>query len=354
MSKLLINERPLLVLPGLAKAIGLNEAIVLQQIHYWLEGNKERKSEYHFKKDRWWCYNSAEEWAEQFPWWSVSTIKRTLKNLRKEKLIYVDRLADDPYDRTNWYSIDYQRLTQLEQIDTADRVNVNQSNGSERYDDSSVQNDTMIYKETETTTETSGAEKAPPDGACDDSEPKAPPTDLNKLAYGHMPTVYEPPQPPTSAEVQDSVSSWCPEMMPDRNLEIARQRFENRRNGKPVYGKQMNSAVLNEKLPIAQRKPLADELLRIYGTVKLAEHNDSSLYRAHDDAVILHGMGCESVSILKQIEAAWKNHWQSKDGTNPTQFMRFASQWLQEAEEQPILQPFGASGVLPFEMEQYD
>ena len=33
---LLISEPPLQVLPSLAVKIGLNEAIVLQQIHYWL------------------------------------------------------------------------------------------------------------------------------------------------------------------------------------------------------------------------------------------------------------------------------------------------------------------------------
>ena len=37
MSKLLINEQPLQVLPSLAEAIGLNQAIALQQVHYWLE-----------------------------------------------------------------------------------------------------------------------------------------------------------------------------------------------------------------------------------------------------------------------------------------------------------------------------
>lgn len=35
-AQLLINEPPLQVLPTLAKTIGLNEAIVLQQVHYWL------------------------------------------------------------------------------------------------------------------------------------------------------------------------------------------------------------------------------------------------------------------------------------------------------------------------------
>ena len=36
MSRLLINEPPLIVLPSLAKEIGLNEAIIVQQIQYWL------------------------------------------------------------------------------------------------------------------------------------------------------------------------------------------------------------------------------------------------------------------------------------------------------------------------------
>ena len=34
--RLLIDEPPLMVLPSLAAVIGLNEAIMLQQIHYWL------------------------------------------------------------------------------------------------------------------------------------------------------------------------------------------------------------------------------------------------------------------------------------------------------------------------------
>ena len=40
MSNLLINESPLQVLPTLATYIGLNEAIFLQQVHYWLRIDK--------------------------------------------------------------------------------------------------------------------------------------------------------------------------------------------------------------------------------------------------------------------------------------------------------------------------
>lgn len=43
MSRLLINEPPLIVLPNLAILIGLNEAIVLQQVHYWATGKYTKK-----------------------------------------------------------------------------------------------------------------------------------------------------------------------------------------------------------------------------------------------------------------------------------------------------------------------
>ena len=49
---LLLNENPLIVMPTLAAHIGLNEAIILQQVHYWLL--KSDKLEYGRK----WTYNS--------------------------------------------------------------------------------------------------------------------------------------------------------------------------------------------------------------------------------------------------------------------------------------------------------
>ncbi len=61
MSKLLLDEHPLLVLPSLAKKIGLNEAIILQQINYWLIDSKKEID------GRKWTYNSIKAWNEQFP-----------------------------------------------------------------------------------------------------------------------------------------------------------------------------------------------------------------------------------------------------------------------------------------------
>ncbi|MFK9094406.1 hypothetical protein [Bacillus salipaludis] len=68
MSRLLINESPVMIIPSLAAKIGLNEAVVLQQIHYWLGISK------HNIEGRTWVYNTYEEWQKQLPFWSVSTI----------------------------------------------------------------------------------------------------------------------------------------------------------------------------------------------------------------------------------------------------------------------------------------
>ncbi|MDM5434417.1 conserved phage C-terminal domain-containing protein [Bacillus hominis] len=108
MSNLLIHEEPLLVLPGLASKIGLNEAIFLQQIHYWLNRSK------HFYDERRWVYNSVAEWVKQFPFWSENTIRRIVKNLEDEQLLVIGNYNRAKFDKTKWYSINYEKLRLLE------------------------------------------------------------------------------------------------------------------------------------------------------------------------------------------------------------------------------------------------
>lgn len=104
MSRLLINEPPLQVLPSLAKEIGLNEAIMLQQMHYWL-----LKSSNEFTGVKWF-YKTLEEWQTEFPFWSAMTIRRTLGSLEKQKIIKIGNFNKNKFDKTKWYTIDYQRV----------------------------------------------------------------------------------------------------------------------------------------------------------------------------------------------------------------------------------------------------
>ncbi|MEK1438365.1 hypothetical protein HCY76_09955 [Limosilactobacillus fermentum] len=104
---LLIQEPPLQVLPSLAKAIGLNEAIVLQQIHYWLQ--KSSNIEVGHK----WIYNTYNAWQKQFPFWSIPTIRRTITSLEKQGVIVTGNFNKAGFDNTKWYRIDYQKLESM-------------------------------------------------------------------------------------------------------------------------------------------------------------------------------------------------------------------------------------------------
>jgi hypothetical protein len=108
---LLIDEEPLLVPPRLAAAIGLNEAIVLQQVRYWL-GDKRRPQ---VRDGRRWVYNTYPQWQAQFPFWSLATIKKTFRDLEERGLLLAaQRYNRAPTDRTKWYTIDFARLLALD------------------------------------------------------------------------------------------------------------------------------------------------------------------------------------------------------------------------------------------------
>ncbi|MEA3351169.1 MAG: hypothetical protein U9Q82_11145 [Chloroflexota bacterium] len=126
-SPLIINESPLQVLPSLATLVGLNEAIAIQQVHYWLrhyqksEANLSPQKQHHFKQGRWWVYNSYPDWQENnFPFWSESTIKRAFRSLEKQHMLISKKLSDNTRDRTNWYSINYAELNRLYADDAGD------------------------------------------------------------------------------------------------------------------------------------------------------------------------------------------------------------------------------------------
>ncbi|GGE57964.1 hypothetical protein [Priestia taiwanensis] len=107
MSKLVVENRPLIILPALACECGLNEAIVLQQIHYWLHMSK------HIHDGYTWIYNTYADWQKQFPFWSVSTIKRTIYRLENEGYIVTGNYNKKKMDHTKWYRINYEKLSTL-------------------------------------------------------------------------------------------------------------------------------------------------------------------------------------------------------------------------------------------------
>lgn len=100
-------EETLVILPSLAMKIGFREAIILQQIHYWLTKSL------HIIEGRKWVYNTYRDWQKQFPFWSQSTVKRTILNLEKQGLLISGNWNTLKLDKTKWYTIDYEKINKL-------------------------------------------------------------------------------------------------------------------------------------------------------------------------------------------------------------------------------------------------
>lgn len=105
----LLDEPPMLVYPSLAVALGINKAVVFQQLHFLINGQKVARNKYNFVDNRWWVYNSYPEWKRDFfPWLSVYTLKGIFSELEKqEKVILSQQGVKNKSDRRKWYTIDY-------------------------------------------------------------------------------------------------------------------------------------------------------------------------------------------------------------------------------------------------------
>lgn len=167
---LLMPSRPLVINPDLAYSIGLNEAIALQQVNYWL---KETTSGLERDGVRW-IYNTTEQWLEQFPFWSESTLKRTFTRLKSLGVLKIEQLNKSQRDMTNYYTINYEselldevKVTKSKvskcavpsgQNDTMEEVNMKRSTRSKR---TAVIRSNWHNDPTENTTESTTDNKTP-------------------------------------------------------------------------------------------------------------------------------------------------------------------------------------------------
>jgi hypothetical protein len=125
--RLLLDEPPLLLLPTLAALIGINEAIILQQINYWIQASKNIQDGFQ------WTYNSYKEWQKQFPFFSKETLGRTIRHLEQMGLLITSVGNQKKFDRTKWYRIDYEALAKI-----ADSMTSKYNHGDSKMNDDDV------------------------------------------------------------------------------------------------------------------------------------------------------------------------------------------------------------------------
>lgn len=106
MSNYLIDDRPIMFLPALAKALGSCErAIVLQQIH-WL--SRQPNSGLWDDDGLHWVWGTYEEWCnDYFTMWTPVTLKHHIRNLEKQGVLISAQLRAHQHDQTKFYRVNY-------------------------------------------------------------------------------------------------------------------------------------------------------------------------------------------------------------------------------------------------------
>lgn len=136
------KSKTLIVNTDLALVLGdLNEAIVLNQLNYWLEINK--KADKNFIDDRYWVYNSYSDWkTNDFPYWSEKTIQRTFTRLESKGIVISANYNKLAIDKTKWYTINTKKLQEL-----VDKFNSDEDRMTNRQDNMTDRQDRMTCRE---------------------------------------------------------------------------------------------------------------------------------------------------------------------------------------------------------------
>lgn len=122
MSDLLLDGRLVAVQPALVRRIGLLEAALVQQLHYWTQ----RATCVH--DGQLWVYKTYNDWSDEIGV-SAKAARGALDRLRREGIVVAIDNPADARDRTLWWRIDYARLIESPPSAPAGRPTVNCPDG---------------------------------------------------------------------------------------------------------------------------------------------------------------------------------------------------------------------------------
>lgn len=95
-----------------AKQLGINSAILLENIYFWIKKNEANKKHYHDGK--YWTYNSVEAFTKLFPYFTYDSIRYSLEKLEKAGFIITGNYNQMPMDKTKWYALTEKAYSLLE------------------------------------------------------------------------------------------------------------------------------------------------------------------------------------------------------------------------------------------------
>lgn len=165
---LLFNDPPIAISPTLCRLISLQVAVFLQQVHYWLQHKASAPDRYRddLIDGRYWVYWNYEQLQKAIPLGrSIEPHKRVIKELSSLGILLVEQHRASGWDRTNFYSIDYERFHEYLESLYKDEDSKSEGNPADREaETASIEtvelggSNSVIsaaYKNTEITTETS-------------------------------------------------------------------------------------------------------------------------------------------------------------------------------------------------------
>lgn len=88
--------------PRIAAKVGVNAAVLYQNIVWWCEKNAANNNNEH--DGRHWTYNSVKAWSALFPYMSQKQIRTALDRLEAEGLVLSGIYNKMGKDRTKWYA----------------------------------------------------------------------------------------------------------------------------------------------------------------------------------------------------------------------------------------------------------
>lgn len=89
--------------PDVAQKVGVNAAVVYQNIVFWTRKNLANGKRIHDGKV--WTYNSVKALGELFPYLTASQLRTATQKLVDAGLIYEGNFNQSAYDRTKWYGV---------------------------------------------------------------------------------------------------------------------------------------------------------------------------------------------------------------------------------------------------------
>lgn len=87
----------------IAKKVGVNAAVLLNNIHFWVEKNKANDVNKH--DGLYWTYNSKKAMTVLFPYMTERQVEYALKKLKDLNYIITGSYNKSAYDKTLWYTL---------------------------------------------------------------------------------------------------------------------------------------------------------------------------------------------------------------------------------------------------------